>query len=136
MHDPEQTVREQVGQCFEAARPDQIEHLKPLINLLLNSPALLEAARPLIEYLRPIVADQPELALQVTERIVGVAGQQILGFDSPFTMIDRELTQLPLTVYTHTDDETIRSRAMDLFERLLLLGSYSAQTALQDYDRR
>lgn len=136
INDPDETVREQAGQCFASARPDQIGRLKPFIRLFLNSPALLAGSRYLVEYLRPLATGETELALDVTERILDVAGGEIADIRTAASVMERDLVQLPLAVYTHSDDEAIKSRAMDLFERLLLLGSRSAHQALQDYDRR
>lgn len=50
--------------------------------------------------------------------------------------LERDLARLPLVVYNHTVDPDEKSRAMDLFERMLLLGSQAAKQALSDWDRR
>jgi len=71
----------------------------------------------------------------VTERILDVAGSEVTDVRTAASILERDLVRLPLTVYTHTADQVEKSRAMDLFERLLLLGSRTAYRALRDWDR-
>ncbi|CAG0935133.1 hypothetical protein TFLX_03965 [Thermoflexales bacterium] len=134
--DPDEQVRKEAGQCFANARADQLERLKPFIHQYLDSPALQSDAEHLVEYLGPLVADDPELVLKVTDRILDTIGTQVVDVRTSISVIERSLVQLPLNVYLHADNADVKSRAMSLFERLLLMGSYSAHQALQDYDRR
>jgi hypothetical protein len=136
MHDPEEEVREQVGWCFMYLQPEQLDGLRPFIEAFLNSPALFSGARHLIEYLKPLAADEQELALQVTAHILDTTGADLVDIRRSIAMLERDLVSLPLTVYTHARDQDTKSQAMALFERLLLLGSRSAHQALADWDRR
>ena len=134
--DADEDVRKEAGQCFAHAEAAQIEQLKPLIRLYIQSPALQSNPENLIEFLGPIVASEPELGLEVTEATLATLGDQAINYRTPIAMIERHLVQLPLNIYLHATDESVKSRAMDLFEQLLLMGSHSAFEALQEYDRR
>lgn len=136
INDPDESVRKEAGACFAHARSDQIEGLEPFVRLFIDSPSLLAGSQHLIEYLGSLVAENPTLALDATERILNVAGQQVVDIRTSAGLIERNLVQLPLNVYMRSEDDLLRSRAMDLFERLLLMGSHAAHQALQDYDRR
>ena len=135
MNDPDDRVRSHVGKCFIHLRTEHLDRLRPFIEQFLASPALMSGAEHLMKYLAPLVADAPDLALEVTERILDVAGSEVTDVRTAASILERDLVRLPLTVYTHTADQVEKSRAMDLFERLLLLGSRTAYRALRDWDR-
>jgi hypothetical protein len=136
MHDPDEEVRRHVGQCFMHLQPEHLDELRPFIEAFLNSPALLTGARHLIDYLKPLAADEQELALQVTDRILDRVGNKIVDIHTSVAMLENDLVRLPLAVYTHAPDLETQSQAMALFEQLLLLNSRAAKQALADWDRR
>ena len=136
MHDPDEQVRAHVGECFEHLRPEHLDRLQPFIEQFLASPALMNGAEHLVKYLAPLAADAPDLALMVTERILNVAGSDVTDVRTAAAILERDLVRLPLTVYTHAFDPVEKSRAMELFERLLLLGSRTAHRALREWDRQ
>lgn len=136
MHDPEEEVREQVGWCFTYLQPEQLEELRPFIEAFLDSPALFSGARHLIEFLKPLAADEQELAIRVTTHILDMTEADLVDSRRSIVMLERDLVSLPLTVYTHAPDLETQSQAMALFERLLLLNSQAAKQALADWDRR
>jgi len=136
MNDPDDQVRSHVGKCFIYLRAEHVDRLRPFIEQFLASPALMGGVQHLVEYLAPLAADEPDLALMVTEHILDVAGSEVTDIRTAASILERDLVRLPLTVYTHASHPTEKSRAMDLFERLLLLGSRTAQQALRDWDRR
>jgi hypothetical protein len=136
MHDPNEQVRAHVGECFIYLRPEHLGRLQPFIEQFLASPALMNGAEHLVKYLAPLAPDVPDLALPVTERILDVAGSDVTDVRTAAFILERDLVRLPLTVYTHTSDLAEKSQAMDLFERLLQLGSRAAHRALREWDRR
>ena len=135
-NDPDEAVRRAAAQCFTHLNEDQVEAMRPLIQAFLISPALLVEAQPLVMYAVKIVGDEPELALDVAERIIDAASAQVMDIRTAWAALEREVVRLPLMVYTHWQEKHVRSRAMDIFERWLLLGSRQAQLALDEWDRR
>jgi hypothetical protein len=136
MHDPDESVRACVGDCFRHLQPDHLNRLQPFIEQFLASPALMDGAHHLLKYLAPLAADTPALALRATECIMDAAGNEVTDIRKASAILERDLARLPLAVYIHTLDLTQKSRAMDLFERLLLMGSRTAHKALSDWDRK
>jgi hypothetical protein len=136
MNDPDDQVRSHVGKCFIHLRAEHVDRLRLFIEKFLTSPALTGGAQHLVEYLAPLAVDEPDLALMVTEHVLDVAGSEVTDIRTAASILERDLVRLPLTVYTHAFHPTEKSRAMDLFERLLLLGSRTAQQALRDWDRQ
>jgi hypothetical protein len=136
MYDTHNQVRREVGQCFTHLRAEHLDRRRPFIEKFIDSPALMDGAEHLVEYLAPLAADAPDLALNVTERILEVADSEITDMHGSASILEQDLVRLPLTVYTHSFNPEQKSRAMGLFESLLLLGSRSAHQALEDWDRR
>ncbi len=136
MHDPDEQVRAHMGECFSYLHPEQLDHLRPFVEEFLSSPSLLASAEHLVKFLKPLAADEPDLALRATARILEATGNEIVDLRTSAARLEPDMVQLPLAVYTRTDDQSIKSRAMELFERLLLLGSRTAHQALADWDRR
>jgi hypothetical protein len=91
-----------------------------------------------VKYAKSIAADEHLLALEIAERILDSGSFRNLNMSKRgATLADEgDLTTLVLTAYTHANDGSTKARAMEAFERLLLAGSYTARTALQDWDRR
>jgi hypothetical protein len=136
MDDPDKEVRSDVGQCFVHLRAEHLENLKPFIEEFLSSRSLMDGAEHLVKYLAPLAADVPDLALDATEQILDAVDSEVVDARKGVFILERDLVRLPLTVYTHASDPERKSRAMGLFECLLLKGSRSAHQALKDWDRR
>jgi len=136
MYDPDEKVRAHVGECFEYLRAEHFARLRPFIEEFLASQSLLGGAEHLIKYIKILAPDEHDLALRVTTRILDTVGNEIVDIRTSRALLEHDLVQLPLTVYTHSVDPTTKSHAMDIFERLLLLGSRVAQETLADWDRQ
>ncbi len=136
MYDPDESVRAHVGECFDHLRDEQLESLRPFIEQFLDSPALMSGAEHLVKYLTSLADYMLDLSLMVTEHILDVGASDVTDVHKAAFILERDLVRLPLSVYTHTLDPDEKSRAMDLFEHLLLLGSREARKALEDWDRR
>jgi hypothetical protein len=136
MNDPDDQVRSHVGDCFIHMQPEQLDSMRPFIDEFINSSALLDGAGHLIKYLHSLAGDEHDLALITTERILDIAGKEIVDIRTSRAILEQDLVRLPIAVYTHALEDETKSIAMDLFERLLLLGSRSAHMVLAEWDRR
>ena len=136
MNDTDDQVRGYVGDCFIHLQSEQLDRLRTFIEEFIISPALLDGAEHLIKYLQSLAVDEHQLALKITERILDIGGKEIVDIRTSRAIFEQDLVSLPLAVYTHSQDEKMKSKAIDLFERMLELGSRSAHQALADWDRR
>jgi hypothetical protein len=138
MHDADEDVRASVGNCFQFLEYKDFAALKESIQEYIASSSLPVSSRQLVKYAKTIAADEHLLALEIAERILDSGSFRNLSMNKRgATLADEgDLTTLVLTAYTHATDGPTKARAMEVFERLLLAGSYAARTALQDWDRR
>lgn len=138
MHDADEDVRASVGNCFQFLEYKDLAPLKEFIQEYIASPSLAVSSRQLVKYAKTIAADEHLLALEIAERILdsGRFRTQSMNKRGATLANEGDLTTLVLTAYTHAADGPTKGRTMEVFERLLLAGSYAARTALQDWDRR
>ena len=136
MHDTDEQVRAQVGECFRHVQPESLQDLRAFIETFLDSPAAVAGAEHLIAFIASVAFDEPELALHVTKRILDRTGAQVVDIRTSWAILERDLARIPLAVHTHTTKPSLKSQSMDLFERFLLMGSREANRVLEDWDRR
>jgi hypothetical protein len=136
LNDGDEQVREAVGHCFDQLRGEHLARLRRFIGEFLSSRALREGAFKLVTYLRAHVTEDPDLALEAVQEILGEWGDELADVTKAAARLPTDLVPIALSVYTHSRDPKQRERAMNLFEQLLARGSYVARTALADYDRR
>ncbi len=136
LNDPDEAVRTQVSHCFDHLTTEHVSELRPFIRDFLASPSLRVGAEQLVLFMKRVALEDCELTLEATQRVLDELGALVFDISTRWAFLERELAQLPLAVYNHVDDAEMKGQAMDLFERLLLAGSRSAQEALADWDRR
>jgi hypothetical protein len=136
MNDLDESVREEVGKCFDYLRPEHFSSLRPFIKDFLDSPSFRAGAEHLVRYLKSVALDDYDLTLAVIERILDELGNAVLDIRTHWAVLESDLVQLSLNVYHHAVNERIKMQAMDLFERLLMAGSCEAYKALDEWDRR
>jgi hypothetical protein len=110
--------------------------LRDFIYQFLASSSLLDGARDFISFIKPYTLDETILALDFVEHVINAAGTDLVDFRTSTALLEGDLGQITLMIYTHSSDPVEKIRAMDLFERLLAWGSHYALEALKDYDRR
>lgn len=134
--DSDTEVRAASSVCFRHLRPQHLGRFSSLFQTFVQSPALLDGAEHFVGYLAPLATDVQLLALDTVERLLNEVGQDIASIRTAHAALDMDLVRILLTVYHHADDDILESRAIDLFERMLLHGSWQASRALAEWDRR
>lgn len=136
INDPDLDIRKQIGISFHNMREEQFPRLRDFIDAFCNSPSLPSGISYLVQYLLKISYDYPEYVLDKMDIIISLLEQPTNTKQDNIDLFENDLVKLPLAVYTHTDDENLQSKAIDLFERLLKMNFYFAKNALADWDRR
>lgn len=129
MYDTDEEVQKQVAFSFTYLKPEHMDVLRSFILDFLKSPAVARDTHHLIEFVKPLSIYEHDLALEVTESVLrAIEERRIVDF------WDDDLVSLPLAVYNRSLDEITKSRAIELFERLLRLGIRGAKEALSEWD--
>jgi len=136
LQDTDDKVREEIGNCFRYLRAEHLFRLRDFIEDFIASPALREGAHNLVEYLKPYATEERLLSLKAVEGILTAIGDEVVDIREAAALIEGDLVQITLAVYTRSSNTEEGERAMDLFEQLLVRGSAVAFGALEEYDRR
>ena len=136
LNHPDEEVRSFVGNCFQHLNPEDLDKFKSFIYAFIESTSFLSGVRHLVDFIGPLVAEDMELTMKITQKALQLAGNEIVDIRTSHAIIEKGMVRLPLAIYTHTNDEKVKSDAIDIFENMLLLGSRYAEQALNDWDRR
>lgn len=133
LDDDDEQIQHLVSGPFHAMREEHIFSLRDFIDSYASSRALRRGLHEFTEYLWSNGAVDPVWALSVVGRVLDNTNtdQSELHFAG-----GEELIRLVLLVYTDpTVNDSIRERAMDLFDRLMEKFLRPAQKVLQEWDR-
>jgi hypothetical protein len=136
LDDPADTVRRRIGECFQYLGPEHLDGLRAFIDRFIDSPSLISNPEHLIRYLGPLCRRAGDLALRIVNRILDVAGDKVVDMRTREAVLEADLARLPLNVYRYSSDPATRDAALSAFERLLLLNSRTAYSALKDWERK
>lgn len=129
MYDKDDEVLREVAFSFSYFKHEDIELLREFTFAFIHSPALSRETRHAIDFVKPMAADEYELALELTRVILqALQEKKIEDFWDP------DLVSLPLAVYNRSRIEQVKDQAINLFELALQLGVRGAKDALNDWD--
>jgi len=134
MNDPDENVRKKVGGTFEYL-PSPMNSIKRFLDSFLHSQSLIDATRNCMKYAERIQLEHPGMALTIAERIQLELGKDIVDIQKATALLDDDLVNLAVSIHTHGGTLKLKSRAMDVFERVMDLGSRYASRALEAVDR-
>jgi len=86
--------------------------------------------------MKPYATEERLLSLKAVEGILTAIGDEVVDIREAAALMEGDLVQITLAVYTRSSNTEEGERAMDLFEQLLVRGSAVALRALEEYDRR
>ncbi len=132
-NDPDADVRREVARVAYELREEDLLGRRAFLVDFADSHAAMSAHRELAEFLWIHAATDPAAALKVGERLAQNAHTED---GSHRHREGTDLIRLALRVYTDPLAEpSLRGRAMDLFDRLLVRYTWDAQQALSEWDR-
>lgn len=132
--DEDKQVQSLVSEPFRSLREEHILSLRAFIEIYASSRSLSQGIDEFTEYLWNHALVDPVWALSVVEMILDNphSNQIEMHFDA-----SEKLIRLVINVYNDPTVETsTRERAMDLFDRLMEKFEKSAQTVLEEWDRK
>jgi hypothetical protein len=132
-NDPDADVRREVAHVAYKLREEDLLGRRAFLVDFADSHAAMSAHHELAEFLWIHAATDPASALHVGERLA----QNAHAEDGSHRYREgNDLIRLALRVYTDPLAEpSLRGRAMDLFDRLLVRYTWDAQQALSEWDR-
>ncbi len=132
--DSDQSTRRNLGETFRHL-PLPEAAIKKFIVRFLHSKSIVDAADDIVEYASRIQFVDPKLALDIAEQTQLALGKNIADIQRAAGLVDDDFVGLAISIHTHSTSLRLKTRAMDLFERVMDLGSHYAIEALKAADR-
>ena len=126
-NDSSQEVRSQAARCFFRFEGEQLGEYTRLIKAFVQSPAFTTDCHDLIYALEKTTAKLPDITYQVCKQFINVVGSSAGDANT--------ISQLLIRVYSQSKDQALRSRCLDLIDRLAQMEAYGLNEALALIER-
>ena len=131
-NDPDSEVREAAASCFRRFTGRDLGEYVDLVRDYIESPAFTTQFNPLIKALEESAASIPDLIVAACERFFKLAAGDMPNMNAIDT---RTVANLVIRAYSQTTDRQIKTRCLDLIDRMHVLGSYGLDNVMADIDR-
>jgi len=134
-NDPVKEIRDEAAGCFRNAEGRDLEKAKPIIRAFLESNAFGENVEDLMWPLEHSTADIAEEILLTCEAVI--SHMEAVGQDTTHSLYGHADTvaELVLRAYRQTNDATVRTRCLDIVDRLLAQEVYGMSKELEEFER-
>ena len=123
--DSEAEVRHEAARCFYGFEGRELREYESLIVEYIRSPAFEPEYNPLFDALEKTTANMPEVVLMACERVFELAAA---GTSST-------IAKLIVRVYSRTTDPSLRSRCLDIIDKMSLFGAHGLDVITEEFDR-
>ena len=134
-HDTEAEVRQKAARCFYGFEGRELGEYENLVAEYIQSPAFEPAHNPLFDALEKTTANMPDLVLAACERIFELAAVKTGDLTSAVAGTSSTIAKLIVRVYSRTTDPTLRSRCLDIIDKMSLYGGYGLDVITEEFDR-
>ena len=128
--DPDAEVRREAARCFYDFQGRELQDYQNLARGFMCSPSFESRHNPLLDALEKTTADIPDIVLMACGRVFDLAGEDTSD------IITATAAKLIVRVYSRTSDPSLRSRCLDIIDRMALLRAYGLDTVTDEYDRQ
>ena len=134
-HDAEAEVRQKAARCFYGFEGRELGEYESLVAEYIQSPAFEPEHNPLFDALEKTTANMPDLVLAACERIFELAAVKTGDLTSAVAGTSSIIAKLIVRVYSRTTDPTLRSRCLDIIDKMSLYGGYGLDVITEEFDR-
>lgn len=131
--DPDDDVRIMAAQCFRVMRDDELSKHTDLVISFVHSRAFAGHQQDLIRALQETTAQLPDVTCMVAEGFVESMPADSMG---QYTGDAEAISQLVVRLYSQTTDSVIKTRCLDLIDRMSeTAGTYHLDESIAEYER-
>lgn len=134
-HDSSPEVRSQAARCFFRFEGEQLADVISQIQAFVQSPAFTTDCHDLIYALEKTTAKLPDITYIVCEQFINAVGSSAGDIRTRSAADANTISQLLIRVYSQSKDQALRSRCLDLIDRLAQIEAYGLDEALALYER-
>ena len=133
-NDPDEKVRDRAAKCFFRFEGEQLGEYVNLVEAFVASPAFENDCHDLIYALEKTTAKLPDVTCLVCEKFIDSYGS-VADIRTRSAAKADEVSELLIRVYSQSQSQALRSRCLDLVDRLTQIGAYGLDKALQQFER-
>ncbi len=133
--DPDEAVAKEAGGCFQHFKGAELADFAPLALAFTESTAFEKDHFWLLQALQACEVALPEVTCRFAERFVDVADAASGDISTSIAGHAGDVSQLVVRVYSQTSDPGLRSRTLDVIDRMSALRSYGLEGALAAFER-
>ena len=124
-----------IGGVFEHLPPLDSNEVISFISKFITTDFSLRTSERLLKYAVKNCLLYYDFALEIGEKIFHKFAKSESVSQEFYWHIDKDMINLVILVYNHSNNLTLRSRAMDLFDQVMETGSDQARSLLKSLDR-
>jgi hypothetical protein len=133
--DSEEAVRKAVAQVAGALRGQSVGPFRETLETLINSLAFQPALNQLLIALELAPDNVSDLVIRTVQRFIDVHGSEIGDLSTSAAGNAREVSRLTLRAYQQSRTSAERATALDLIDKLLMLGAYQIDELVEGAER-
>ena len=133
--DPEMEVRHKAARCFYGFEGRELGDYTSLVVEFIQSPAFEPEHNPLFDALEKTTAHIPEVVLMACDRVFELAAEKTGDLSTAVAGTSSTIAKLIVRVYSRTTDPSVRSRCLDIIDKMSLFGAYGLDVITEEFDR-
>ncbi|GAB1543373.1 hypothetical protein NUACC21_60470 [Scytonema sp. NUACC21] len=134
-NDSDKNVRKQAAKCFFRFEGEELGAYVNLVEAFVKSLAFETDCSHLISALQKTTAKLPDITYLVCEKFIDSCGSSAADIRTRSAADANEVSELLIRLYSQSKDETLRSRCLDLVDRMMQMETYGLDKALQEFER-
>ena len=133
--DVHEDVRSNSSDCFRNFEGDQLGEYDTLIKQFIESRAFADNYHHLLHGMEHSTAKFPEVTLLACERFIEMRGSEAADISTRHAGEVNSVIHLTMRAYQQSTEKTTTARSLDLIDRLMELGVYGIDKALENFER-
>ena len=133
--DSDVEVRHEAARCFYGFEGRELMEYEDLTIKYIQSPAFESEHNPLFSALEKTTADIPEVVLMACERVFELAAAKTGDLSTAVAGTSSTIAKLIVRVYSRTTNPSLRSRCLDLIDKMSIYGAYGLDAITDEFDR-
>ena len=133
--DPEKEVRHQAARCFYGFEGRELWEYESLVAEYIQSPAFEPEYNPLFDALEKTTANMPYVILMACERVFELAADKTGDISTAVVGTSGDMAKLIVRVYSRTTDPSLRSRCLDIIDKMSVFRAHGLEAITEEFDR-
>ena len=134
-HDAEVEARREAARCFYGFEGREIGDYTSLVAEFIESPAFEPEHSPLFDALEKSTAHIPEVILKACDRVFELAAEKTGDLSTGVAGTSSTIAKLIVRVYSRTTEPSLRSRCLDIIDKMSLFEAYGLDVITEEFDR-